>query len=320
MGDRVAMVALGGNALIADDRHQSVADQFERMRLTATHIADMIEQGWKLIITHGNGPQVGFCLLSAELASSALDTGSAVPLAPLDVCVADTQGSLGYMIQQQLRNEFLHRGLIRDLATVVTQVLVDANDEAFRSPTKPVGPFYEEAQAHEFALRHGWTVREDAGRGWRRVVPSPRPLKVLEVEAIKALVARGIVVVGAGGGGIPVVADGEGRLRGVPAVIDKDYASSLLAIDLEADLLLIATAVEKVALNYRQPNQINLDRMTIAEAERYLAEGHFHAGSMRPKVEACVQFVRAMGHAALITSLEAIKPALAAEAGTWVVP
>jgi len=320
MGDRVAMVALGGNALIADDRHQSITDQFERMRLTAAHIADMIEQGWDLVITHGNGPQVGFCLLSAELAGSVLGGGTAEPAVPLDVCVADTQGSLGYMIQQQLLSEFLHRGLIMDVVTVVTQVMVDPDDKAFHSPTKPVGPFYDEAQAREHALKDGWVVHEDAGRGWRRVVPSPRPLKVLEVEAIKALVARGVVVVGAGGGGIPVVADGDGWLRGVPAVVDKDYASSLLGIAVGADLLLIATTVEKVALNYRQPNQINLDTITIAEAERYLAEGHFHAGSMWPKVEACVQFVRATGHSALITSLGAIRPALAGETGTRIVP
>lgn len=313
-GGRVAVVALGGNALIADVEHQSVEDQFERMRQTAEPLVDMVEAGWRIAVTHGNGPQVGVCLLTNELARAMVDE------VPMEVCVADTQGSLGYMIQQQLQNAFARRGSPRTVATVITQVVVDPHDEAYRQPTKPVGSWYDEERARQYAAERGWTVSEDAGRGWRRVVASPRPLEIVEVDAIGALVRAGFIVVSAGGGGIPVVRDAEGLLHGSAAVIDKDHASSLLAEGIGADLLLISTGVEKVALRYRQPDQIDLDQLSVAEAERYLQEGHFASGSMRPKIEASIRFVRHTGKQALITSPEAIGRALCCETGTWIVP
>ncbi|MHB1294122.1 MAG: carbamate kinase [Anaerolineae bacterium] len=314
MDGQTAVVALGGNALIKDKQHQSVQDQFERMGITAVHIVDMIEAGWNIVITHGNGPQVGFCLLRSELARGVLDE------LPMEVCGANTQGVIGYMAQQQLHNELQRRGMAKSIVTVITQTEVDPRDPAFQHPSKPVGPFYDEAQAKKYAQEGGWNVAEDAGRGWRRVVPSPRPKRIVEVDAIRALASQGFVVVCTGGGGIPVVADENGILRGTAAVIDKDFGSSLLALSIHADLFLISTAVEKVALNFRQPNQVDLERIGAEEAEGYLAEGHFAAGSMGPKIEASVAFVRASGKPALITSPEAIGSALRGETGTWIVP
>ncbi len=311
---KVAVVAIGGNSLIKDKEHQTVPDQFATTRETCVHIASMIEQGWDVVITHGNGPQVGFVLLRSELASHVLHT------VPLDSCGADTQGSIGYMIQQSLYNEFLKRGMKKRAVTVVTQVVVDKDDPAFQNPTKPIGPFYTEEEAKRLAAERGWTVKDDAGRGWRRVVPSPIPREIVEQEAIKALIEQGFVVIGVGGGGIPVVRQEDGSLRGVEAVIDKDYASSLLASGIGADLFLISTAVEKVALNYGQPNQVWLDRMTVAEAKRYLSEGHFPPGSMGPKIKAIIQFLEKGGKEALITSPENIERALAGETGTRIVP
>jgi len=311
---KVAVVAIGGNSLIKDKEHQTVPDQFATTRETCVHIASMIEQGWDVVITHGNGPQVGFVLLRSELASHVLHT------VPLDSCGADTQGSIGYMIQQSLYNEFLKRGMKKRAVTVVTQVVVDKDDPAFQNPTKPIGPFYTEEEAKRLAAERGWTVKDDAGRGWRRVVPSPIPREIVEQEAIKALIEQGFVVIGVGGGGIPVVRQEDGSLRGVEAVIDKDYASSLLASGIGADLFLISTAVEKVALNYGKPNQVWLDRMTLAEAKRYLSEGHFPPGSMGPKIKAIIQFLEKGGKEALITSPENIERALAGETGTRIVP
>jgi len=311
---KIAVVALGGNALIADAEHQSIQDQFERMRVTAVPLVDMVQDGWRTVITHGNGPQVGLCLLSNDLARNVVDQ------VPMEVCVADTQGSLGYMIQQELQNEFRRRHMARTVVTVVTQVVVDPEDDAYRYPSKPVGSWYEEAQAQRHAAERGWVVSEDAGRGWRRVVASPRPLEIVELQAIRALVERGFIVVGAGGGGIPVVRDEEGLLHGSAAVIDKDHASSLLAEGIGADLLLISTGVERVALNFRQPDQIDLDRLSVDEAERHLLEGHFAPGSMGPKIEASINFVRHTGGRALITSPEAIGRALRRHGGTWIVP
>lgn len=310
----VAVVAIGGNSLIRDKQHQSVPDQFECARVTVAHLVDMIVQGWEIVVTHGNGPQVGFILLRSELAQHVLHQD------PLDSCVADTQGSLGYMIQQQFYNEFRRRGLAKQAVTVVTQALVDASDEAFQHPTKPIGPHYDEAQARAYARDRGWDVMEDAGRGWRRVVPSPLPQQIIELEAIRALVAQGFVVIGVGGGGVPVVSTPQGGLRGVAAVIDKDYASGLLASSLRADLFLISTAVEKVALNYGRREQQDLDQMTLAEAEAYLQAGHFPAGSMGPKIRAAMRFVRETGQRALITAPEHIGRALRGETGTWIAP
>lgn len=311
---RVAVVAIGGNSMIKDDQHRTVADQFAATRETAVHITAMIKAGWEVIVTHGNGPQVGFILLRSEMASHVLHT------VPLDSCGADTQGALGYMIQQCLHNEFLRQGVPKQTATIVTQVVVDKDDPAFQNPTKPIGPFYEEDKARRYQTQRHWIMREDAGRGWRRVVPSPRPLEIVERDAISCLVRCGFTLVAVGGGGVPVVRDEHGDLRGVEAVIDKDYASALLASAVRADLFLISTGVDRVAINYKKPEQRLLDRITAAEADAYLAQGHFPAGSMGPKIEACIQFVRQGGQEAIVTSPEKIAEALRGEAGTHIVP
>jgi len=311
---RLAVIAIGGNSLIKDKGRQTVPDQYEAARETCVHIAGMIEQGWNVAIGHGNGPQVGFIMRRSELARHELHE------VPLDFCGADTQGAIGYMLQQNLYNEFKRRGIHKQATTVVTQVLVDKNDPAFGKPTKPIGSFMDEAEAQKRAGTEGWNVVEDAGRGWRRVVPSPLPQRVIERDAVKELLDAGFIVITVGGGGIPVVEDEDGKLVGTAAVIDKDYASSLLAQSIGADLLLISTAVEKVSLNFGQPNQVDLDRMTVAEAKRYMAEGHFAPGSMLPKIQAIVWFLEAGGQEAIITTPENIERALAGETGTRMVP
>jgi len=311
---KVAVVAVGGNSLIKDKAHKTVPDQYAAASESMQHIAGMIEQGWDVVITHGNGPQVGFILRRAELALHELHP------VPLDSCGADTQGAIGYMFQRALYNEFKRRGLPKQAATVVTQVLVDRDDPAFENPTKPIGSFMDEATAKQHAEQDGWAVVEDAGRGWRRVVPSPLPVRIIEQNAIQALVDSGFVVIGVGGGGIPVVEDEQGHLVGVEAVIDKDFASALLANSLEADLLLISTAVEKVALHYNTPQQRWLDSMTLAEAKRYLEEGHFGKGSMEPKIRAIIHFLERGGKEALITDPENIERALEGRSGTRILP
>jgi carbamate kinase len=311
---RLAVIAIGGNSLIKDKQHRTVPDQYEAARETCVHIAGMIERGWNVAIGHGNGPQVGFIMRRSELARHELHE------VPLDFCGADTQGAIGYMLQQNLYNEFKRRGIHKQATTVVTQVLVDKNDPAFHKPTKPIGSFMDEAEAQKRAGTEGWNVVEDAGRGWRRVVPSPLPQRVIERDAVKELLDAGFIVITVGGGGIPVVEDEDGKLVGTAAVIDKDYASSLLAQSIGADLLLISTAVEKVSLNFGQPNQVDLDQMTVAEAERYMAEGHFAPGSMLPKIQAIIWFLEAGGKEAIITNPENIERALAGETGTRMVP
>lgn len=311
---KVAVVAIGGNSLIKDPAHQTVPDQYAAAHETCIHIAGMIEQGWNVAIGHGNGPQVGFILRRSELARHELHE------VPLDFCGADTQGAIGYMLQQNLYNEFRRRGLNKQAATVVTQVLVDRSDPAFKNPTKPIGSFMSEEDARKRRELEGWDVVEDAGRGWRRVVPSPLPVRVIERDAVKELIDAGFVVITVGGGGIPVVEDEQGNLVGVAAVIDKDYASSLLANSIGADLLLISTAVEKVALNYDKPNQRWLDQMTVAEAKQYMAEGHFAPGSMKPKIQASIWFLERGGREALITNPENIERALEGKTGTRIVP
>ncbi len=310
---KLAVVAVGGNALIVDKHRKTIPDQFDAIKQTMGHIADMIEAGWDVVITHGNGPQVGFILRRSELALHELHP------VPLDYCGADTQGAIGYMAQKALHNEFKRRGIKRQPVTVVTQVQVDANDPAFQNPSKPVGSFLDEATAKE-RMATGQVFVEDAGRGWRRVVPSPKPKHIIEVDAIRTLIANGFTVVGVGGGGIPVIEKENGDLRGVEAVIDKDFASALLAKLIQADLLLISTAVEKVAINFNKPDQQWLDQMTVAEAERYIEEGHFAPGSMLPKVQAIIQFLKDGGKKALITDPPNIKRALDGETGTWIVP
>lgn len=311
--NKLAVVAIGGNSLIKDESHKTVPDQFNAVCETVVHIAEMIAQGWNVVITHGNGPQVGFILLRSEYSRGVLHS------VPLDSCGADTQGAIGYMIQQALHNEFLRRDIHRQCVTVVTQVLVDGNDPAMRNPSKPIGSFYKEEDARSKMEQEGWTMVEDAGRGWRRVVSSPQPQEIIERDVIDTLIKSGFIVVAVGGGGIPVVRDSAGNLSGVEGVIDKDLASSLLATRLHADLLLISTAVEKVSLDFRKPNQQDLDRITLSQAKRYYDEGHFAKGSMGPKVLASIQYLERGGKAALITMPETIGKALAGHAGTWIV-
>ena len=310
----VAVVAIGGNSLIRDEAHADVAGEIEALQETCAHLGAMIAAGWDVVITHGNGPQVGFNLLRSELAAAV------APPLPLDVLGAQTQGSIGYLIQQILGNELRRRDIRKRVVTVVTQAVVDRDDPAFRRPTKPVGPFYEPDEAERLRRDRRWEMVEDAGRGWRRVVASPMPLEIVERLVIKGLVFLSIVVIAAGGGGIPVVRRGDGDLEGVEAVIDKDLATSLLAQSIGADLLLISTAVERVALNYGKPDQRDLARMSVDEASRYLSQGHFPPGSMGPKVLSAIRFIEATGKEALITSPEGIRRALDGRTGTRIVP
>ena len=313
---KVAVVAIGGNSLIKDKTHQSVEDQYQAAKETTFYIADMIEAGWNVAIGHGNGPQVGFILRRSEIAQKV----EGMHEVPLDVCGADSQGAIGYALQQNLQNELFQRGIKTNVATIITQVLVDREDPAFRNPTKPIGGFMDETEAKRREREMSWTVVEDAGRGWRRVVASPLPKEIVELDTVKALIQAGIVVITVGGGGIPVIDKGNGDYMGVAAVIDKDYASSLLAQAIKADLFLISTAIEKVALNYGTPDEKWIDRMTLAEAKQYLAEGkHFAKGSMAPKIQAIIWFLENGGKEALITNPENIGRALKGETGTWIV-
>lgn len=313
MANKVAVVAVGGNALVKDNSKQSIPDQYAAASETMGYVADMITAGWDVVLTHGNGPQVGFTLRRSELAAGE------VPPMPLDYGGAETQGWIGYMFQKALHNEFKHRGMDKQAATVVTQCLVDRDDPAFSKPTKPIGSFLDEAAAKE-RMQEGKTFVEDAGRGWREVVASPQPQAIIEAPAIKQLIGAGMTVIAVGGGGIPVIESETGDLVGTAAVIDKDFASSLLAGELGADLLLISTAVEKVAIHFNTPEQRDLDQMTIAEAEQYIQEGHFAPGSMLPKVQACIRFLKNGGKQALITDPPNLARALAGETGTWIRP
>jgi len=312
---RTVVIAIGGNSLISDNDHRTVLDQYDAAAQTCAHIANMLEaEKLRLVVTHGNGPQVGFILRRSELAAPELH------MVPLDSCVADTQGALGYHLQCALHNEFKRRGMARSAATVVTQVLVDAKDPAFQKPNKPIGSFMNAEQAQAHREKDAWDLMEDAGRGWRRVVASPLPKRVLEMEVVKSLLDAGVVVVACGGGGIAVVEDSSGYISGAAAVIDKDLASSLLARDLRADLLVISTAVEKVCLDFGKPTQRSLDRMSLAEAKRYIGEGHFKPGSMLPKIQAVVDFLEQGGKEAIITDPAHLGAALAGHGGTHVFP
>ncbi|MFH0799669.1 MAG: carbamate kinase [Pseudomonadota bacterium] len=309
-----AVVAVGGNSLILDNKHQSVASQYEAVAKTVGHIAGMIARGYEVVITHGNGPQVGFILLRSEIARNQMHT------VPLDSCGADTQGAIGYNFQMALANEFKRRGIKKSAVTVVTQVVVDKDDPAFKDPSKPIGPFYSEEEAALRKEKDGWDVVEDAGRGWRRVVASPLPKEIVEFDAIRKLIDGGIVVIAVGGGGIPVVRNEKGDLQGTAAVIDKDYASALLASKLKVDLFIISTAVEKVCINFGKPNQEAIDRMTAAEAKGYIEEGHFKPGSMLPKIKAVLNFLSMGGKEALITDPAHLEDALDGKTGTRIVP
>jgi carbamate kinase len=307
---RTAVIAIGGNSLIKDKHHQSVRDQYIAAQETCHHIVTMIKDGWSVVITHGNGPQVGFILRRSEIAAHELHE------VPLDVCGADTQGAIGYELQQNLCNEFRRYGIDRDTVTLVCQTEVASGDPAFAKPSKPIGSFMDAEQA-ERRRAEGWDIIEDANRGWRRVVASPRPLRIVELPSIRRLLDAGTVVIAVGGGGIPVVADESGSLRGVAAVIDKDLASALLASEIGAGLFVISTAVEKVALEFGTPQQRWVDHLTLAEAKRYLAEGrHFAAGSMGPKIEAVVSYLERGGTEALITDPDSLERALAGQTGT----
>ncbi len=317
MTKKLAVIAIGGNSLIKDEKHQSVEDQYQAAKETAFHIADMIEAGWEVAVGHGNGPQVGFILRRSEIAAKT----EGMHEVPLDVCGADSQGAIGYALQQNLQNILYQRGIKKNVATVITQVLVDRQDPAFLNPTKPIGGFMSEAEATRRKNEQGWTVVEDAGRGWRRVVASPLPKEIVEFDTVKTLLDAGFVTITVGGGGIPVIDPGDGIYCGTAAVIDKDYASSLLARTTKADLFVISTAVEKVAINFGKPEQQWLDKMTLSEANKYLAEGtHFKKGSMAPKIQAIIWYLEAGGKQALITNPENIGRALKGETGTWIVP
>ena len=311
MPGRTAVVAIGGNSLIRDKTHQTVRDQYIAAKETCHHIVTMIKDGWNVVITHGNGPQVGFVLRRSELAAGELHE------VPLDVCGADTQGAIGYALQQNLINEFRRFGVERGAATVICQTEVAADDPAFENPTKPIGSFMDADQAERRRAEEGWVLIEDANRGYRRVVASPQPLRIVELPAIRSLITAGTVVITAGGGGIPVVVAENGDLTGVPAVIDKDLAAALLASDLGADLLLITTAVEKVALNFGTPEQRWLDRLTLSEAKAYLAVGtHFAKGSMAPKMQAMIEYLERGGTEGIITDTPNVDRALSGETGT----
>ncbi len=310
----LAVIAIGGNSLIRDASHMSVLDQYCAAGETSHHIAALVKAGFRVVVTHGNGPQVGFILLRSEIAKDKLHQ------VPLESCVADTQGAIGYQIQQTLENELRRLKIWKPAATVVTQVVVRVSDPAFAEPTKPIGPFYTEADARAHAERDGWVVREDAGRGWRRVVPSPKPREIIEEPVIRALLEQDVIVIAVGGGGIPVVRERGGLLRGVPAVIDKDAASSLLARNLDADVFIISTGVDHVCVDYGKPTQKPIHQMTVAEARRYLKQGQFPEGSMRPKIVAGIDYLTKGGRLVIITQPHLLEEAVAGRAGTRMVP
>jgi len=313
-GKKRIVVALGGNSIVPASKQGTIEEQIETTRATMTHVADLIEQGHLVVITHGNGPVVGNILIRNEAARDL------VPPMPLDVCVADSKGGIGYMLQQVLQNQLRARRIDKDVFTIITQVVVDQADPAFGRPTKPIGPFYERAEAERLAAAKGWAVVDDCGRGWRRVVPSPRPLEIVEWRAIERAIDSGAVVIAVGGGGIPVVRGADGDLRGVEAVIDKDWASSVLGAELHADWLVILTEVEKVSIGYGKPDQTHLDVIRVDEARPYLAAGEFPPGSMGPKIEAAVDFLEGGGSQVIITRPELLSEAVEGRRCTRLVP
>ncbi len=309
----LAVVAVGGNALILDDQHMKLADQYDAVCTTANHVAMMIAAGWCVVLTHGNGPQVGFILRRSEIADGQ------VPTVPVQYAVGDTQGAIGFMFQNALGNALRRLGLHTPTVTLVTQTLVDRRDPAFAKPDKPIGSFMSEDIARKLAAELGWTVVRDGERGWRRAIASPRPVRVIEAPIIEGLARQGVLIIACGGGGIAVEEGSDGDLRGVEAVIDKDRASALLAVELRADLLMIPTGVPRVAIRFGQPDQLWLDRISVAQAKAYAAQGHFGAGSMGPKIEALINFVSACPTGrGVITSIDNIEPALRGETGTWI--
>ena len=309
----LAVVAVGGNALIRDNQHMALAHQYDAVCATAAHVADMIVAGWNVVLTHGNGPQVGFILRRSEIADGQ------VPTVPVQYAVGDTQGAIGFMFQNALGNALQQRGIRIPVVTLVTQTLVDRRDPAFTNPDKPIGSFLTEAVAHQLAAQLGWTVMQDGDRGWRRTIASPQPKRVVEAPIIERLAREGVLIIACGGGGIAVEELDNGELHGLEAVIDKDRASALLAVQMKAELLMIPTGVPRVAIRFGQPGEAWLDRITVAQAEAYAAEGHFGAGSMGPKIEALLKFVKGRpGGRGVITNAENIARALRGETGTWI--
>lgn len=311
-----AVIAIGGNALIGEGQRGTIVEQFENARAMARPIGALVAQGWRIVVTHGNGPQVGFILLRSELVGES----APIPRLSLDMAVADSEGGVGYILGNSIVNELARRGLPDRVACVLTQTVVDSADPAFQHPSKPIGSSYSPADAELHRTRDGWTLIEDAGRGYRRVVPSPHPRRIVETAAIRVLTSAGFVVIACGGGGIPVVEVEPGVYRGVEAVVDKDLASALLAASLGVPLFVVSTGIEKIAIRYRQPDQAFLDRVTVAEARRYLAAGEFPAGSMGPKVEAAIEFLERGGKEVIITSPARLEEAVAGRTGTHVVP
>ena len=313
MESKLAVLAIGGNSLIKDKNHIALSWQYEAVKETGKYIAELIAEGMSIVITHGNGPQVGFIYRRGELGRHEL------PLIPLDICGADTQGAIGYMIQKALLNHFRRMGVAKKVTTVVTQTLVNTDDPSFEHPTKPIGSFMSEEEALANRKEFGWEVVEDAGRGFRRVVPSPIPREIIELDVIRLLIERGYVVVATGGGGIPVIRNEVGEIEGVEAVIDKDLASSLLARNLGADTFIISTAIDAVYLNFGTENQKPIPHATLLEIKRYLAEGHFKPGSMKPKIESIVLFLEGGGRKAIIASPENLLKSVRGESGTTIV-
>jgi carbamate kinase len=310
------VVAIGGNALIKDGDHLEIKDQLQTAQETAAYIADFIALGYEVVLTHGNGPQVGFILRRSELAFAAGE----LHFVPLKNCVADTQGAIGYQLQESLHNAFLDKGIKKSAATLVTMVEVDTNDPSFLHPTKPIGIFYQEETIVELRQKHpDWDIVFQDGKGYRRVVPSPKPQRVIEVDAIRSMLDAGICVVASGGGGIPVVADDQGCLSGVNAVIDKDLSSALLANELSADMLIILTAVDNVYIDFNQPTQRTIELMTVAEAKDFMQQGQFASGSMGPKVQAAINFLAGGGKRAIITSAKNLLNSVQKKCGTHII-
>ena len=313
MPPKIALLAIGGNALLKEKERGLQEEQLENARDCAEMLAHVVQAGYALCVVHGNGPQVGNILIQQESASNQ------IPPYTLDICGAMTQGSMGYMLERMLINRLRFLGVDAPVASLLTEVVVDKNDPGFEHPTKPVGPFYPEFRALELMRQKKWRMKEDSGRGWRKVVPSPKPLEIVQLGAIKDLLEKGWSVIAGGGDGIPVIRDASGYLVGVEAVIDKDRLSALLAAQLGAELYIILTGVEKVAVDFGKPTQQNLDRMTATEARRHLADGQFPAGSMGPKIESALAFIEAGGHEVLITTAEALKTQDPATVGTRIV-
>lgn len=312
---KTAVIALGGNALLRQGQIGTTQEQYENARITCSYLVSLIKKNWNVVITHGNGPQVGNIILKNEISKNEL------PPEPIDVCVAYSQGSIGYILQQALLNELKKLQINRSVVTMITQVLVDKNDEAFKNPTKPIGSkFYDKITAEQISKEKNWSFIEDSGRGYRRVVPSPKPIKVIQRYIIKKTVESGYIVITLGGGGVPVVENKDGFLEGIEAVIDKDFASSCLAIEINADFFLILTTVPCVYINFRKDNQKPINKITVSQVKKYLYENQFGIGSMQPKIEASIRFVETTNNEALICSIDNIQDAISGNSGTLILP